>query len=74
MCAHIGTPRCWLLLDDLKWETWKKWILLTQVCQECVGKNRVLQVKGKTSCDLSGKSGKQEVMERYVICFPKTLL
>ena len=23
MCAHIGTPRYWLLLDDLKWETWK---------------------------------------------------
>ena len=51
----------------------EKWILLTHVCQECVEKNRVLQVKGKTSWDLS-ESGEQEVMERYVICFPKTLL
>ena len=31
----------------------KKWILLSQVCQECVEKNGVLQVKGKTSWDLS---------------------
>ena len=50
----------------------EKWILLIQVCQECVEKNGMLQVKGKTSWDL--KSEKQEVMERYAICFPETLL
>ena len=68
ICAHIGTPTYWLLLDDLKWETWKNgyWY------HKCV-KNRVLQVKGNTSWDLS-ESEKQEVMERYVICFSETLI
>ena len=47
-CANIGTPGYWLLLDDLE-----KWILLSQVCQEFVEKNMVLQVKEKTSWDLS---------------------
>ena len=31
----------------------EKWILLSQVCHECVEKNRVLQVNGKASWDLS---------------------
>ena len=30
----------------------EKWILLSQVCYECVEKNSMLQVKGKTSWDL----------------------
>ena len=47
--------------------------IIKQVCQECVEKNIILQVKGKTSWDLS-ESEKQKVMERYVICFPETLL
>ena len=31
----------------------EKWMLLKLVCQECVEKNSMLQVKGKTSWDLS---------------------
>ena len=34
-------------------ENLEKWILLTQVCQECVEKNSMLQVKGNTSWVLS---------------------
>ena len=33
----------------------EKWILLPQVCQECEEKNSMLQVKGKTSWNLSEK-------------------
>ena len=36
----------------------EKWILLTQVCQKCVGKNRVLQVKGQNKLGFKWKEWK----------------
>ena len=72
-CANIGTPRYWLLLDDLKWDLAKGYCY-----HKCV-KNVWRRIKGvaskrKNKLGFKWKSEKEEVMERYVICFPETQL
>ena len=67
-CAHIGTPRYWLLLVDLKWENWTSGYCYHK-CVKNVRRRVGVASKRKNKLGFKLKSEKHEVMERYVICF-----